>query len=48
MEGFLCVASENTFSTLYFFDGALQIPRYYWQQAPSPGVEFRKPDAAIC
>ena len=49
MEGFLCAASENTLSTLCFLDEALQIPSYYWQQAPSPGVELRKPDAAaIC
>lgn len=37
MEGFLCAASEKTFSTLHFFDVAVQIPRYSWQQAPLLG-----------
>lgn len=36
------------FSILCFFDVALQIPRYSWQQAPSLGMELRKLDAAIC
>lgn len=47
-EGFLCAASENTFSTRCSFDVALQIPWYSWQQAPSLGMELRKLNAAIC
>lgn len=39
---------KMTFSTLSFFDGAGQILWYHWQQAPSPGMEFRKPGAAVC